>query len=74
MNATVNDFIEALPKKNSLTPVELAGVFGKTDGYAILAEIRRGRIAASHVGSQFFISHAEAVRYLESSAFIPEEA
>lgn len=74
MNATVQAFIEALPKKKSLTPVELAGVFGKTDGRIIIAEIQRGRISACQPGGQFFISYDEAVRYIKSTEFKPEEA
>lgn len=74
MNATVQVFIEALPKKKSLTPVEIAGVFGKGDGSLILAEIKRGRIAACQPGGQFFISYDEAVRYIESTAYKADEA
>ena len=74
MNATVQDFINAIPKKKSLTPVELAGVFGKSDGRIIIAEIQRGRIAACQPGGQFFISYDEAVRYIESTAYIPDQA
>ncbi len=74
MNATVQDFIEALPKHKSLTPVDIAGVFGKSDGRMIIAEIQRGRIAASQPGGQFFISYNEAVRYLKSTEYKPDEA
>ena len=74
MNATVEDFVKAVPKSNSLSPVDLAGVFGKTDGAMIIAEIRRGRIAASRAGGQFFISYNEAVRYVKSTEYKPDEA
>ncbi len=74
MNATVKAFVEAIPKKKSITPVELAGVFGKTDGRIIIAEIQRGRIAACQPGGQFFISYDEAVRYIKSTEYKPEEA
>lgn len=74
MNATVQAFIEAIPKKKSLTPVELAGVFGKSDGRIIIAEIQRGRIASCQPGGQFFISYDEAVRYIKSTEYKPEEA
>lgn len=74
MNATVQAFIDAIPKKKSLTPVELACVFGKSDGRIIIAEIQRGRIAACQPGGQFFISYDEAVRYIKSTEYKPEEA
>ena len=74
MNRTAQDFIKALPKKKPLTPVDIAGVFGKTDGSLIISEIRRGRIDACQPGGQFFISYDEAVRYIEATAFIPDEA
>lgn len=74
MNASVQAFIEALPKKKSLAPVELAGVFGKGDGSLILAEIKRGRIAACQPGGQFFIAYDEAVRYIKSTEFKADEA
>ena len=74
MNASVQAFIEAIPKKKSLTPVELAGVFGKSDGQIIISEIKRGRIAASSVGGKFFIAYDEAVRYVKSTEFKPQEA
>ncbi len=74
MNATSQAFIKALPKKSSLTPLDIAGVFGKTDGSLILSEIRRGRISACQAGGNFFIAYDEAVRYIESTAVIPDEA
>ena len=74
MNATVQAFIEALPKRKALTPVELAGVFGKSDGRIIISEIQRGRIAACQPGGQFFISYDEAVRYIKSTEYKPQEA
>ena len=74
MNATVKDFVKAIPKHDSLSPVDLAGVFGKTDGAMIIAEIRRGRIDSSRAGGQFFISYNEAVRYVESTEYKPDEA
>lgn len=74
MNLTTQALVDALPKKKVLTPVEIAGVFGKGDGSLILAEIKRGRIAASHPGDQFFISYAEAVRYIEAVEYKADEA
>ena len=74
MNATTQSLIDRLPQKPMLIPAEIASVFGMADGGPIIFAIRTGRIAASNVGRKFFIAYDEAVRYIESTSFIPDEA
>ena len=74
MNATTQAIIDRLPQKPILIPGELSAAFGMSTPYAILDEIKRGKIAASSVGGKFYIAREEAARYVEATAFIPDEA
>ncbi len=74
MNATTKKIIDRLPGKDVLIPGDIALAFGMASSYAIIDAIRRGRIAAASVGGKFYISHEEAVRYIESTAVTADEA
>lgn len=74
MNATTQAIIDRLPQKPILSPGEIAAAFGMPDASPVLEAIRCGRILAATVGRKFYISRAEAERYIESTAFIPDEA
>jgi len=74
MNATTQAIIERLPNKPILTPIEIAAAFGMPDSSAVLDAIRRGRILSATVGRKFYIAREEAARYIEATAFIPDEA
>ena len=74
MNATTQAIIDRLPKKPILIPGEIAAAFGMATAPPILDAIRRGKMAASCVGGKFLIARDEAARYIEATAFIPDEA
>lgn len=74
MNATTQAIIERLPKKPILVPGEISAAYGMASSNPILDAIRRGKIAASSVGGKFYIAREEAARYIEATAFIPDEA
>lgn len=74
MNATTQAIIERLPNKPILIPAEIAAAFGMATTNPILDAIKRGRINASSVGGKFYIAREEAARYIEATAFIPDEA
>lgn len=74
MNATTQAIIDRLPQKPILIPGELAAAFGMMSTTPILDAIKRGKIAASIVCGKFYISREEAARYVEATAFIPDEA
>ena len=74
MNATTQAIIERLPKKPILIPEEISAAFGMSTPYAVIDAIKCGRIAASTIGRTFSIAREEAARYIEATAFIPDEA
>ena len=74
MNATTQAIIDRLPKKLVITPGAIASAYGMSSSFAIIDAIKRGQIAASCVGGKFYISHDEAARYIESTAYKADEA
>ena len=74
MNATTQAIIDRLPQKPILIPGELAAAFGMMSTNPILEAIKRGKVAASIVCGKFYIAREEAARYVEETAFIPDEA
>ena len=73
MNATTKTIIDRLPDKLVLIPGDIALAFGMMSSNPILDAIKCGRIAASSVGGKFFFSRDEAARYIESTAYKPQE-
>ena len=74
MNATTQAIIDRLPKKPILAPADIAAVFGMVTAAAIIDAIKRGKIECACVGGKFYISRDEAARYIESTAYKPDEA
>lgn len=74
MNATTQAIIDRLPQKPVLAPGDIASAFGMATSAPIVEAIKRGRIAASSVGGKFYISRAEAARYIEATAYKADEA
>lgn len=73
MNATVETIIARLPKKALLVPADIAAACGLATSDPILADIKTGRLAAARIGGKYIVSREEAVRYVGSLAYIPEE-
>lgn len=74
MNATTQAIINRLGNKPVLSPVDISAAFGMATPAAIIDAIKRGRIACACVGCKFYISRDEAARYIESTAYKPDEA
>ena len=74
MNATAQAIIDRLPAKPILEPTDIAAAFGMPDAARVIADIRRGRIIAVTVGRKFYVSRAEAARYVASTAYTADEA
>lgn len=75
MNATTQLMKDRLPKKDLLCPGEIAGAIGLATTRPILQAIKEGRISAakSAATGRFVIAHSEAERYIDSTAYVPDE-
>lgn len=73
MNATTQAIINRLPDKPVLIPAEIAAAFGMATANPILDAIKRGEISASSVSGKFYICREAAARYIESTAYTPDE-
>ena len=74
MNATAQAIIDRLGNKPVLSPGDISAAYGMPDSSMIIEAIKRGRLAAANVGRKFYISRDEAARYIESTAYKPDEA
>lgn len=74
MNATTQAIIDRLPDKPMLIPAEIAAAFGMATAAPIIDAIKRGKISASCVSGKFYICRESAERYIESTAYTPDEA
>jgi len=74
MNPTVNAIVARLPKKEIVTPQEISDAFALESTRPVLDAISCGEIAAAKVGNRYFVSRAEAVRFVVSKAVVPDEA
>lgn len=75
MNATTEIMKQRLPKKDLLCPGEIAGAVGLSSTQPILQAIKDGRLAAakSALTGRFVIARVEAERYIDTTAYTPEE-
>ncbi len=74
MNATTQLMKDRLPKKDLLCPGEIAGAIGLATTNPIIQAIKDGRIsAAKNPSGRFVIAHAEAERFIDTTAYVPEE-
>ena len=75
MNATTEAMKARLPRREILCPGDIAMAMGHASSIAIIQAIKDGRIAAakSVTNGRFAISHHEAERFIDSTAYIPDE-
>lgn len=74
MNVTAKAIVNRLPQKPIINPSDISVAFGMASASSIVNAIKRGRLAASCMNGKFYISRAEAARYIESTAYKADEA
>ena len=73
MNATTQAILDRLPQRDILTPVDISIAYGMRSPNPILADIKVGRMSVHSVNGRFLVSRAEAVRYISSNEYVPDE-
>ena len=73
MNATTKAIIARLENKPIIQPGDISAAYGMATPYAIIADIKLGKLAASSVGGKYYISREAAARYIAANEVMPSE-
>lgn len=73
MNATTKAIIARLENKPIIQPGDISAAYGMSTPYAIIADIKLGKLAASSLGGKYYISREEAARYIAANEVQPTE-
>lgn len=73
-NPTVAAIIKRLPQKPMLSADDIAAAIGHRTTNGVIRTISMGQLAACYVGGRYVIARTEAVRWLESTAVVADEA